>query len=212
MRTTTAAAAALIIIGTLGAGAAQAADPRHPDWPCHQIEVPTLSVAAFWTGPSIDDVGDTWRNDATVSDLVLKISARRTPLPDAEKAAAGFITGTPEDRTKKAKLLVAGVFSTLNGERDQVVTGIKRFATRQQELRDKISGELAAMRADQGSTSTPDNPDTDKLGEQIAWDTRVFDERRHTITYVCEVPAVIEQRLFGIARAIQQKLDTPKGQ
>ena len=68
MRTTTAAAAALIIIRTLDAGSAHAADPRHPDWPCHQIEVPTLSVAAFWTGPSIDDVGDTWRNDATVFD------------------------------------------------------------------------------------------------------------------------------------------------
>lgn len=212
MRTTTAAAAALIIIETLGARWAHAADPRHPDWPCHQIEVPTLSVAAFWTGPSIDDVGDTWRNDATVSDLVLKVSARRTPLPDAEKAAADFITGTPEDRTRKAKLLVAGVFSTLNGERDQVVTGIKRFATRQQELRDKISAELATMRAGQGGTSSSDSPDTDKLGEQIAWDTRLFDERRHTITYVCEVPAVIEQRLFGIARAIQQKLDSAQGQ
>jgi len=117
--------AALIYIRASGA---QAADPRHPDWPCHQLEVPNLSVAAFWTGPSIDGVGDAWRNDQAVSDLVLKISARRTPLDDAEKAAAAFITGTAAEKANKAKLVIAGVFTTLNGERTQVVSGIKRFA------------------------------------------------------------------------------------
>jgi hypothetical protein len=213
-RTAAALGAALIIIGAAGiVGAAGAqADPRHPDWPCHQLEVPSLSVAAFWTGPSVDDVGDAWRNDPTVNDLVLKISARRTPLADAEKAAADFVTGTPGEKTKKAKLLIAGVFATLNAERTQVVAGIKRFAARQTELRDKISKELTTMRADQGSTSGADTPETDKLGEQIAWDTRIFDERRHTIAYVCEVPSVIEQRLGGIARAVQGRLDEGKGQ
>ncbi|MGN6572552.1 MAG: hypothetical protein ACTHLO_14185 [Pseudolabrys sp.] len=205
MRTAIAAVTAVLFI--IGAGAAEAADPRHPDWPCQQIEVPTLSLAAFWAGPPVDDVGDAWRNDQAVSDLVLKIAARRTPLADAEKAAADFVAGAPDEKTKKAKLLMAGVFATLNGERGQVVAGIKRFATRQIELRAKISKELTSMRADQGSASGPDNPETDKLGEQIAWDTRVFDERRHTITYVCEVPGVIEQRLGGIARAVQGKLD-----
>ena len=206
-----AATAALIIMGmTVATPPARAMDPRHPDWPCHQIEVPTLSLAAFWTGPSVDDVGDAWRNDQTVSDLVLKISARRTPLADAEKAAADFVTGTPDERTKRAKLLIAGVFATLNAERTQVVSGIKRFAARQRELRDKITGELTKMRAGEG-TSGQDTADTDKLGEQIAWDTRVFDERRHTIGYVCEVPGVIEQRLGAIARAVQGKLDSSNG-
>lgn len=208
-----AATAALIIIGmTVATPPARAMDPRHPDWPCHQIEVPTLSLAAFWTGPSVDDVGDAWRNDQTVSDLVLKISARRTPLADAEKAAADFVTGTPDERTKRAKLLIAGVFATLSGERTQVVSGIKRFASRQIELRDKINGELTTMRADQGSSSSADDPATDKLGEQIAWDTRIYDERRHTISYVCDVPGMIEQRLGGIARTVQGKLDEGKAQ
>jgi hypothetical protein len=208
LRTAAAAAAALIIIG---AGVARAADPRHPDWPCQQLEVPTLSVAAFWTGPSIDGVGDSWRDDPAVNDLVLKISARRTPLEDAEKAAADFVTGKPDERTRKARLLIAGVFAILNAERTQVVAGIKRFAARQKELRDKISTELSTMRAGQGTTGA-ENADTDKLGEQIAWDTRVFDDRRHTISYVCEVPAVIEQRLFAVARAVQGKLDEGGGQ
>jgi hypothetical protein len=39
-------------------GTSLAADPRFPDWPCNQIKVPEISVAAVWAGPSIDDVGN----------------------------------------------------------------------------------------------------------------------------------------------------------
>ena len=39
-------------------GVSLAADPRFPDWPCGQIKVPEISVAAVWAGPSIDDAGE----------------------------------------------------------------------------------------------------------------------------------------------------------
>ena len=79
-----------------------AMDARHPDWPCPQIVVPKLSVAAFWTGPSIDDVGDTWMKDQTVHDLVLRFAGRRTSLTEAEKEAAEFIVGTQAERQQRA--------------------------------------------------------------------------------------------------------------
>ncbi len=187
-------------------GAAYAMDPRHPDWPCQQIEVPQLSIAAFWNGPAIDDVRDAWKNDPTIEDLVARLAARRTPLQDAEKAAAEFIAGGRAEKEKKAKLLFAGLFATLNNERTQVMDGIKRFSQRQQQLRQKISTELTELRAHEDASKQ--EPGTiDKLGNQVAWDTRIFDERRHTISYVCEVPSTIERRLFALARAIQQKLD-----
>jgi hypothetical protein len=193
---------------------ARAADPRHPDWPCQQIKVPTLSVAAFWTEPSIDGVGDAWQKDPAVQDLVQRLAARRTPLDEAEKAAGAFVTGTQAEKQKKAALLFAGLFATLNHERSEVMDGIERFSHRQQQLRDKIRTELTNLRQRQDATPASANqdaahPDTalDKLGEQVAWDTRIFDERRHTIGYVCEVPATIERRLFSLARAIQQAME-----
>jgi hypothetical protein len=188
------------------AGAAHAADPRHPDWPCQQIMVPSLSVAAFWTSPPIDDVGDAWKNDSTINDLVLHLAARRTPLEEAEKAAAGFIAGTTAEKQQKAKLLFAGLFATLNSERGQVMDDIERFSRRQQQLREKIRTELTDLRAHEDAPNQ-DAAAVDKLGNQVAWDTRIFDERRYTISYVCEVPATIERRLFALARAIQQMLD-----
>ena len=185
---------------------AVAMDARHPDWPCPQIVVPKLSVTAFWTGPSIDDVGDAWMKDQTVNDLVLRLAGRRTPLADAEKEAAQFIVGTDAERQQKAKLLFAGLFATLGRERDEVMAGIERFSQRQQQLRERITAELTNLRAQQDATSQDPAAD-DQLSEQIAWDTRIFDERRQTISYVCEVPSTIERRLFALARAIQQKLD-----
>src|ERR1700688_2890862 len=51
-------------------GAALAADPRFPDWPCNQIKVSEISVAAVWAGPSIDDAENAWQEDPTIRDLV----------------------------------------------------------------------------------------------------------------------------------------------
>src|SRR5215468_6304947 len=79
-------------------GMSLAADPRFPDWPCNQIKVPEISVAAVWAGPSIDDVGNAWEEDATIRDLVARLAARRTPLDDAQKAISNIVTGSESER------------------------------------------------------------------------------------------------------------------
>src|SRR6516162_6358949 len=57
-----------------------------------------------------------------------------------------------------------------------------------------------------------DRPDADQgrideLTNRVEWDTRIFEERRKTMSFVCEVPVLIEQQLFALARAIQQSLE-----
>jgi len=187
-------------------GTSLAADPRFPDWPCNQIKVPEISVAAVWAGPSIDDVGNAWEEDATIRDLVARLAARRTPLDDAQKAIADVITGGESERQKKAKLLFAGLFKTLNHERSEVMQGIERYARKQKEFSDQIRSTILQLRELQ------DRPDADQgrideLTNRVEWDTRIFEERRKTMNFVCEVPVLIEQRLFALARAIQQSLE-----
>ena len=123
-----------VAIGLALRGMSLAADPRFPDWPCNQIKVPEISVAAVWAGPSIDDVGNAWEEDATIRDLVARLAARRTPLDDAQKAIADAITGSESERQKKAKLIFAGLFKTLNDERSDVMRGIERYARKQREF------------------------------------------------------------------------------
>jgi hypothetical protein len=179
------------------------ADPRYPDWPCEAPKVPELSAAAMWDGPSIADVGDTWQNDPKVRDLVGLVAARRTPMDAAQKAVAEFLAEKPAEREQRAKELFAGVFDTLNEERNEVMDGLERTARKEMDLGGKIKSDVGEMRTLQ------DQPNADQakikaLSDEILWSTRIFEDRRKTIRYVCEVPGTIEQRVFALARAIQQ--------
>ena len=187
-------------------GPALAADPRYPDWPCNQIKVPEMSVAAVWAGPPIDDVESIWEQDPAVRNLVAQLAARRTPLEDAEKIISDTITGDPAERQRKAKLIFAGLFKALSHERSEVMTGIERFSRKQREFADQVRSTILQLRELQ-NTPGHDQTKVDELIGRVEWDTRIFDERSKTIGYVCEVPVLIEQRLFALARAIQQSLE-----
>jgi hypothetical protein len=183
--------------------AALAADPRYPDWPCVQIKVPDISIAAVWAGPPIDDVGTAWQDDPAIRDLVAQLAARRTPLDDAEKKASEFVSGTAAERQRKAKLLFAGLFTTLNRERGEVMNGIERYHRKQKEFADQIRSTIFQLHELQDKPGHDDSK-VDELGSRVEWQTRIFDERQKTIGYVCEVPVLIEQRLFALARTIAQ--------
>jgi len=187
-------------------GTSRAADPRYPDWPCVQAKVPQMSVAAMWDGPSIADVGNAWQDDPEIKDLVAKVAARRTPLDAAAKSIADFITGAPAEKQDKAKKLFAGVFDSLAVQRSEVMDGIERVSRSQKELADKIRADVAALR-DLQDQPQPDEAKIAALGSQVEWGTRIFEDRRKTIRYVCEVPTTIEQRVFALARVIRQALD-----
>jgi hypothetical protein len=187
-------------------GMALAADPRFPDWPCNQVKVPEISVAAVWAGPSIDDVGNAWEDDAAIRELVARLAARRTPLDDAQKTISDVITGTESERQKKAKLIFAGLFKTLNQERGEVMQGIERYFRKQKEFSDQIRSRILQLRELQNRPD-PDQSRIDELTNRVEWDTRIFEERRKTMNFVCEVPVLIEQRLFALSRSIQQSLE-----
>ena len=195
-----------IALGLTLRGAALAADPRYPDWPCNQMKVPDISIAAVWAGPPIDDVGAAWEANPTISDLVARLAARRTPLADAEKAVADIITGNAAERQQKAKLVFAGLFTTLNRERGEVMNGIERFTRKQKQFADQIRSTVLQLRELQDAPGQ-DEAKRNELVSRVEWETRIFEERQKTIGYVCEVPVLIEQRLFALARAIQQSLE-----
>ena len=158
---------------------AASADPRYPDWPCVQAKVPEISLAAVWAGPPLDDIKDKWENDARVSALVPKLAARRTPLEDAQKAIAEFL-GSSADKTTAGKLLFTGLFDTLNGQRSSVMNGLERITRKQRTAAEKIQADAVAMQALQGSSS-PDQSKIEELGNQLVWQTRIFEERQRVV-------------------------------
>jgi hypothetical protein len=53
-----------------------------------------------------------------------------------------------------------------------------------------------------------DQPQNEELANQLAWQTRIFEDRRKSTSYVCDVPVLIEKRLFDLGKAIQDVLNT----
>jgi hypothetical protein len=202
VRTLALAALAFAATGTV----AHAADPRYPDWPCTQAKVPEISLAAVWAGPALDDAETKWKDDAKVSALVSKLSARKTPLDEAEKSVKEFLAGSGADKTTNAKLLFAGLFDTLNAQRSQVMNGLDRVSRKQREAADRIRDDTIQLQTLQDATPR-DETKVDALSNQLVWETRIFEDRRKVVRFVCEVPTTIDQRLFALGRVIQQEME-----
>ena len=185
---------------------AGAADPRYPDWPCVQAKVPDISIAAIWDGPPIDDVINAWHDDPAIESLVARLAARRTPLEEAQKNITDFIVAAGADKSRKGVLLFAGLFDTLNRQRTEIMDGLERLQRREKDLADQIRADVATLRELQDKPQ-PDEARINDLSSKVEWSTRIFDDRRKSVRYACEVPTIIERRLGALARAIRQEME-----
>jgi hypothetical protein len=195
----------LLTAGTVDV-AAQAAPPgpRDPDWPCQQIKVPRLSLAAIWSGPLPEQQQAAWQTDQAVADLVRETAQRRISIEQAQNAIHDFARVTPDKQPKLLELLT-GLFSVLDDERAAVIAGLDRFGARQRELAASLrddNAKLSALRAE----PSPDAGEINQMTQQVTWGAEVFQDRRRAMSYACDVPAKIEQRLFALARSIQGEL------
>ena len=182
--------------------AALAAQGDDPDWPCIQRKVPTLSLGQIWNGPELTPAS-AGQKDAT---LVFELSARRVPLAEAQQMIEDFAGSLPEDQRKvRMMTLVRELFDHMDRERSQVISGIARYAHRQRDMAARLrqeASEVDALRA---------QPDADpnqlaQRNDRLMFQTRIFQERVQSLTFVCEVPTLIEQRLYALAKTISQTL------
>ena len=187
---------------------AQGRAKADPDWPCFQIKVPVFSLASVWSGPELDVKSEAWRGDNAIVDLVGKMAQRRVPVADAEAAIADFAARTGPDA--KAKLLQAlgAAFAELTDQRTQVINGLVRFGKRQTEMADKIRAESEALQSAPADKPNAASAQGDDPQQRLQWDLRVFEDRHRSISYVCETPTLIEQRIGALARAVEKALQT----
>lgn len=198
--------AAAMLASAANAGAATS----DPDWPCQQRKVPQLSLGQIWNGPELPKSAEEWSHDRTISALVDDLAARRLPLAEAQQRIRDFAASLPPDQLEpKLLALVQGLFDHMDGERSQVISGIGRYARKQIEMAAylrKESTEVDALRAKPDS----DPEDLDRRTQQFDWDTRVYQERVQSLTYVCDVPTIIEQRLYQLSRTVAEALKPKK--
>jgi hypothetical protein len=187
---------------------AVAADAANPDWPCVQRKVATLTAAQMWDGPPVDGLAR-WGDNEEVSKLIAVLASRRVPLEEAAAAIAAFAAAQPPDKRDDAlTLLFAGLLSTTNGDRAVVISGIERFQQRQRARAAELERQGAAIRRLRERAATDEKAQAELAAaeEGYNWDARVFTERQQSLPLACEVPVLIEQRLFELGREIRARM------
>lgn len=185
-------------------------DPKNPDWPCVQRKELTLTAAQMWDGPPITD-SMPWRNSKKISELVQILISRRVPIEEAEKAIEEFAASLAKDKkNEQLTLLFAGVLDQTNSRRTRIVKGVEKINIRQKARAKEIEREGVALAKMEESAKAGEKSLTKKIEKAqkaYDWDARVFKERQENIPLACEIPILIEQRAFAIARAIRNRMD-----
>lgn len=191
----------------ISCGAALSASSSDPDWPCVQRKVLHLSTGQMWAGPAItDEELKGWRKHAGVAELAPVLAVRRTSQEEAEALIGAFAQDLGGTKNDTLPLLFAGVFSLIERERSQIISGISRYAHTQTDLSAAI--ETTQNRLTELNAAEPLDFDTiEELEDEVIWKTRIYKDRAQSLTFVCETPVILERRAFAIARAIMAHLD-----
>ena len=182
------------------AGSAGAADFGDPTWPCIQRKVPELSVGLMWPGPT-DPAAIPPEAAADADSLAARLALRRLPEAELPPLVAAFTEAHGADEALLGAVFDKA-FRPLSRTRSAIVAGIERYAAKQNALAERIDGARTEMDTLMAAAE-PDFDRVDALEEQIDWDERIFDDRRRSLTYVCETPVLIEKRLYAVAQLLQ---------
>jgi hypothetical protein len=170
----------------------------------------TLTSAQIWDGPPTEELKD-WEDDDEIRNLTDVLESRRVSLEDAEKVIKTFAEKQPADqRDQKLTLLFASLLNKTNKDRQFVLKQIMKYQKRQQaralqlerqgrELEEKKQAVPAQEQMNTMLTLTPEQ-------DKYQWDARIFREREQNLTMACEIPVLIEQRVYEIARQIRAQM------
>jgi hypothetical protein len=185
----------------LAAAARAQPAPQDPDWPCVQRLVPELALGQMWTGPQ--PPAAPWAADPQISPLAPALANPDVPIEDATARVRSFAEAQPDGaRGERLALLFRGVLEIINGERGDLIEGIRRYTRNQRALAEKITVESA------GLAELPASP-LEAVPEHLAalkrerdWDIRIFEDRQKSMKYLCDQPVLLEQRAFELGHAM----------
>ena len=179
---------------------------KNVPWPCAQARVSKISAGTIWSGPSLD-AGKGWEDDNETAELAQQLASRRTTLDEANGLIADFAKKAGADKDKKLTELFVGTLDIINGNRDQILDGIMRYAHGQERLAERMRAESDKISESQeNATAAGLGVAKDQANTDFAWDQRIFKERKQALSYVCETPSLLERRAFEIAKRIQAQI------
>jgi hypothetical protein len=192
----------LLMLAILTPLTARAQPAQDPDWPCVQRLVPELALGQMWSGPQPPAAA--WAADPQISPLALTLARPEVAVEDATRKAQAFADAQPaEKRGERLALLFQGTLEIINGERSELIEGIRRYTRNQRALAERITTESAALADLPASPDAPVPEGLVPIKRARDWDIRIFEDRQKSLKYLCDQPVILEQRAFELARALQ---------
>jgi hypothetical protein len=128
-------------------------------------------------------------------------------VEDGKIAIEAFAARQAADKDRKLTLLFAATLAAVNAERGSIIDGIQRYARRQAKLAGRIQGQIEELNRLSDDGTEERKARRRELEERHLWDTRIYEERERSLSYICEQPVLLEQRIFALAREIMSHLD-----
>ena len=191
-----------LLIAALAAPAAALAATPAPDWPCVQARQPHLSLGQDWTGPVPDAATAQLAADPVIVALADRVVQRRLPVEEAEAAIAGFAADADDARLAA---LMQAIFERIDSRRTRLIDGIARYGRSQVDLAAQVESRRQRM-TELEKAPQPDFDSIDREEAALDMETRIFTDRQQSLTFVCETPVILEQRLFALGRAVASHL------
>ena len=163
-------------------------------------------------GPDFRLYGGSKPTHEKMQELTSYLVSRRVTSEEAEKAIKEYVATLPAgDRDKKLTELFASVLAKVNSDREFVMHRIEVFQKRQKARAEEIEREGQKL-----SEKDQVIPPEEELGPRDAtltpeqqeynWNARIFQERQQNITVACEIPGLIEQHVYDIAKLIRAQM------
>jgi len=196
---------ALIVVAT-STKVSVAADPRFPDWPARRPRFRKSRSPRCGPGRRSTMSRTKWKDDAR-SQPWSRNSRRGVPsLMTPRRRSQNFYRARRPIRPRPASFCSPAC--SIRSTRSAPLSWAGSNASPASSARPPtgFAPDTLALQELQ-SAASPDQAKIDELGNQLTWETRIFEDRRRVVKFVCEVPTAIDQRLFALGRAIQQDIE-----
>jgi len=202
-------------------------------WPCVQRKMETVSVSQVWDGPPIEGIKGWYKDKELVDlvDFLASRRVPLDEAEDAIKAYAE--KQPADQRDQSLTTLFAALFDKIQSQRRTVLSGIEKYQksqiARSQELERQstaiaeLEKKVAAAQKGADPSAPPSNavgvgpgevisdsgnissgsPELDQAREHFNWAQRIFQERQQSMPLACELPGVIDERLYALAHSIR---------
>jgi hypothetical protein len=124
------------------------------------------------------------------------------PIAEVQAAVAKLAGSADPDAKDKIKRAFLAAFNELVRQRSEIIDGLDRFGRKQREMAARIRAENETAH----QAETPGLATNDAALQKLQWDLRVYDDRRRTVSYVCEAPQAIEARIGAIVKIVRPAL------